>query len=374
MRRILHIIRKEFIQIRRDRAIRALILLVPIIQIWVLGYVISSEVKHVSTVICDLDRTSTSRALIERLSHTAYLNVRYQEESESRVGEYLDGGRAMIAVVLPTGLEKNLQILQPSRIQLLVDGQDANTANVALGHIAGILEAYLTDRVRSQSDAALLSEEIHLLTPVVQVWYNPNLKLSDFMIPGIVVFLLTMITTLVSAMGLVREREIGTLEQLLVAPIKKHELLIGKIIPFALLGLFEMGLAIGFAKLWYQIPIVGNLGLYLLLSVIFLFTTLGLGLLVSAFSHTQQQAMFMSWFILIFVLLMSGFIFPIENMPRLAQWLTYLNPMRYFILITRELFIKGAGLRHLYVQGLILCLFGALIFTFSVLRFQKRLT
>ncbi|OPZ72477.1 MAG: Inner membrane transport permease YbhR [bacterium ADurb.Bin478] len=374
MRRILHIIRKEFIQIRRDRAIRALILMVPIIQIWVLGYVISSEVKQVSTVICDLDRTSTSRALIERLSHTVYLNVRYHEESESLVGEYLDTGRAMIAVVLPSGLEKNLQTLQPSRIQLLVDGQDANTANVALGHIAGILESYLTDRVRSQSAAALLSEEIHLLTPVVQVWYNPNLKLSDFMIPGIVVFLLTMITTLVSAMGLVREREIGTLEQLLVAPIKKHELLIGKIIPFALLGLVEMGLAIGFARLWYQIPIVGNLGLYLLLSVIFLFTTLGLGLLVSAFSHTQQQAMFMSWFILIFILLMSGFLFPIENMPRSAQWLTYLNPMRYFILITRELFIKGAGLRHLYVQGLILCLFGALIFTFSVLRFQKRLT
>jgi len=374
MRRILHIIRKEFIQIRRDRAIRALILMVPIIQIWVLGYVISSEVKQVSTVICDLDRTSTSRALIERLSHTVYLNVRYHEESESLVGEYLDTGRAMIAVVLPSGLEKNLQTLQPSRIQLLVDGQDANTANVALGHIAGILESYLTDRVRSQSAAALLSEEIHLLTPVVQVWYNPNLKLSDFMIPGIVVFLLTMITTLVSAMGLVREREIGTLEQLLVAPIKKHELLIGKIIPFALLGLVEMGLAIGFARLWYQIPIVGNLGLYLLLSVIFLFTTLGLGLLVSAFSHTQQQAMFMSWFILIFILLMSGFLFPIENMPRSAQWLTYLNPMRYFILITRELFIKGAGLLHLYVQGLILCLFGALIFSFSVLRFQKRLT
>ncbi len=374
MRRIMHIIRKEFIQIRRDRAIRALILVVPIIQIWVLGYVISSEVKRVSTVICDLDRTSTSRALIERLSHTVYLNVRYHEERESLIGEYLDTGRAMIAVVLPKGLEKNLHTLQPSRIQLLVDGQDANTANVALGHIAGILETYLTDRVRSQSAAALLSEEIHLLTPVVQVWYNPNLRLSDFMIPGIVVFLLTMITTLVSAMGLVREREIGTLEQLLVAPIKKHELLIGKIIPFALLGLFEMGLAIGFAKLWYQIPIVGNLGLYFLLSIIFLFTTLGLGLLVSTFSHTQQQAMFMSWFILIFVLLMSGFLFPIENMPRFAQWLTYLNPMRYFILITRELFIKGAGLRHLYVQGLILCGFGALIFTFSVLRFQKRLT
>ena len=373
MQRIFHIIRKELIQIRRDRAMRAMIFVVPILQLWLLGYVISSEVKHVVTVICDLDQTVASRELIERLSHTVYLDVRYHEPRENFLKEYLDRGQAMLAVVLPKNLEKNLQTLQPSAIQLIVDGQDANTANVAMGQISGILEDYLSDRVRHQVSGNLLVEEVHLLTPAVQVWYNPDLKLSDFMIPGIAVFLLTLITTLINAMGLVREREIGTLEQLLVTPIKKHELLIGKIIPFALLGLIEMGLAIGFARLWYHIPIVGHLGLFLVFTIIYLFTTLGIGLFVSASSRTQQQAMFMTWFIMMFVLLMSGFLFPIENMPRAAQLLTYLNPMRYFMLVTRELFIKGAGLRHLYHQGLALCLFGALIFTFSVLRFQKRL-
>jgi len=370
---IRHIIRKEFIQIRRDRSMRAIIFVVPILQLWLLGYVISSEVKHVATVVCDLDQTATSREVIERLSHTVYLDIRFRENREKHLQKYLDTGQAMMAVVLPKDLEKNLHTLQPSAIQVLVDGQDVNSANVALGQLAGILEAYLAERMAGGAGQGQLSDELHLLTPLVQVWYNPNLKLSDFMIPGIAVFLLTLVTTLINAMGLVREREIGTLEQLLVAPIKRHELLIGKIIPFALLGLLELGLAIAFARVWYQIPLVGNLGLYLILTIIYLFTTLGIGLLVSASAHTQQQAMFMTWFLLMFILLMSGFLFPIENMPMLAQALTYLNPMRYFILITRELFIKGADLRHLYVQGLALCLFGAVIFTFAVLRFQKRL-
>jgi ABC-2 type transport system permease protein len=206
------------------------------------------------------------------------------------------------------------------------------------------------------------------------VWYNENLRYSDFMIPGIVVFLLTLVTSLISAMGLVREREIGTLEQLLVAPIKKHELLIGKIIPFAILGLVVLTLSTIFARLWYHIPMVGNLALFATFAVIYLFTTLGIGLLVSAASHTQQQAMFITWFITIFIFLMSGFIFPIENMPQAAQWLSYLNPMRYFILVTREIFIKGAGVKHLYNQGLALIVFGATIFSFAVLRFHKRMS
>jgi ABC-2 type transport system permease protein len=372
--KILHIIRKEFIQIRRDRAMRGLIFVMPILQLLVLGYVISSEVKHVSTVVCDLDQTPTSRQLIDRIRNTVYFDVRYFENRETYLHEYLDRGQAVMALVLPRNLEKNLQTLQPSGIQILVDGQDANTANIALGYAAGILENFMTDRLNSMMVGNPQADEIHLLTPSVQVWYNPNLQSSDFMIPGIVVFLLTMITTLISAMGLVREREIGTLEQLLVAPIQKYQLLIGKIVPFAVLGLMEFALAVTFARLWYHIPIVGNLALLTMFAIIYLFTTLGLGLLVSASSHTQQQAMFLTWFIMMFIFLMSGFIFPIENMPKPAQVLTYLNPMRYFMVITRELFIKGAGLRHLYDQGLALCVFGAVIFTFAVLRFQKRLS
>jgi ABC-2 type transport system permease protein len=173
-------------------------------------------------------------------------------------------------------------------------------------------------------------------------------------------------------MGLVREREIGTLDQLLVAPVKRYQLLVGKIIPFAIVGLLELSFAIAFAKVWYHIPIVGNLLLFFIFAVVYLLTTLGIGLFVSASSHTQQQAMFMSWFFMIFIFLMSGFMFPVENMPRFAQYLTYLNPMRYFILVVREIFIKGATLRYLYQQGLALVVFGGVIFTIAVLRFQSR--
>jgi ABC-2 type transport system permease protein len=372
MSRILHIIRKEFIQIKRDRAMRGLILLMPILQLLLLGYVISSEVRHVSVVICDLDQTFTSRQLIDRFRNTVYFDVKYFENEEAGLHKYLDRGEAAMALVLPAHLERNLQNLEPSAIQLLLDGQDVNTTGIAMGYAAGILESFVADRLTALSAGAAM-DTIHLLSPALQVWYNPNLKPSDYMIPGIVVFLLTMVTSLISAMGLVREREIGTLDQLLVAPIKKTELLIGKIIPFAILGLVELALSIVFARLWYHIPLVGNLLLFFVFSVIYLFTTLGLGLFVSASSRTQQQAMFLTWFCMMFILLMSGFLFPIENMPTVAQYLTWLNPMRYFIVVTRELFIKGAGLQQLYTQGLALSVFGGVIFTFAALRFQKRL-
>jgi ABC-2 type transport system permease protein len=193
------------------------------------------------------------------------------------------------------------------------------------------------------------------------------------MVPGIVVFLLTMVTSLISAMGLVREKEIGTLEQLLVSPIRKHELLIGKMIPYSAVGFIELTLALGFAKAWYHIPIVGNLGLFVLFALIFLFTTLGIGLLISASAQNQQQAMFMTVFTMFFFIIMSGFMFPIENMPKVMQILSYLDPMRYMILSTREIFIKGATLHTLYVQGIALVIFGGVIFSFAVWRFQSRM-
>ncbi len=193
------------------------------------------------------------------------------------------------------------------------------------------------------------------------------------MVPGIVVFLLTFVTSLISAMGLVREREIGTLDQLLVAPVKKHELLIGKIIPFAVLGFIEVSVALIFAKLFYRIPIAGNLGLFFLFTAVYLFTTLGIGLLVSASARTQQQAMYLTVFLLMFFLLMSGFLFPIENMPLAMRYLSKFNPMSYLILVVREIFIKGATLRHLYTQGLALLVFGLIIFSAATLRFQSRM-
>lgn len=371
MRKIVHIIKKEFIQIRRDPAMIRIIFLIPIVQLLVLGYVVSSEVKNIQTVICDLDNSSLSRQIVDRVRNSGYFNVKYFEQRENFLYDYLNRGKASVAIVIPANLSKNLVKHIPTQIQILVDGVDSNTSNIALGYIAGILESFLSDNLTQQIQAGA---DVHLLTPNIRIWYNKDLKFKNFMIPGLIVFLLTMITTLISAMGLVREREIGTLEQLLVAPIKKHELLIGKIIPFAVIGIIVVSLAIAFAKVWYNIPIEGNLGIFALFIIIYLFTTLGIGLFVSASAHTQQQAMFMTFFFIIFFMFLSGFLFQVENMPRFAQYLSYLDPMRYLVVVVRELFIKGAGLKYLYWQGLALMIFGGTIFGFAVLRFQKRLS
>jgi ABC-2 type transport system permease protein len=373
MRKILYIIKKEFLQIRRDRPMMALLFLVPIIQLLILGYAVSADVKNISVAVCDTDDSSVSRELIDRFRNSKYFRLRYFEKGEGRIGRYLDDGRASMAIVIPCRLSENLARSMPTRIQILVDGQDSNTSTVALGYVQGILEDELRDRLSEAGTALPDGRTLHLIEPDVRIWYNEDLKSSHFMIPGIVVFLLTIVTSLISAMGLVREKEIGTLEQLIVSPLKKHEILIGKIIPYSLVGYLELFLAVGFAKIWYGIPVLGNLGLFALFILVYLFTTLGIGLLVSASAQTQQQAMFMTFFLIFFFLIMSGFIFPVENMPRIMQMLSYLDPMRYLITATREIFIKGAPLRNLYGQGLALAAFGAVIFTFSIRRFQRRM-
>lgn len=373
MRKILHIIKKEFIQVRRDRGMLMILFVAPLLQLLILGFVISSEVRNIRTVICDLDDSSTSRLLVERIRNSGYFDLAWFDTRQNHLHEYLDDGRAVVAVVIPSDFSTRLQRGERTSLQVLMDGQDSNTSTIALGYINGILQSEMMDQIEGQLMGSEAAAEVHLISPNLRVWYNEELKNSDYMVPGIVVFLLTMVTTLVAAMGLVREREIGTLEQLLVAPIRKHELLIGKLVPFAVLGLIELVFAISVAKLIYDIPIAGNLGLLLIFTIVYLFTTLGLGLFISATSGTQQQAMFLTLFFLMFFMLMSGFLFPIENMPKTMQIISLLNPMRYFVLVIREIFIKGAVVRHLFHQGVALLIFGAVVFTFAVLRFQSRM-
>jgi len=372
MRKIVYIIRKEFLQMRRDPPMMALLFIVPIVQLLILGYTVSTEVRNIRMAICDLDNSPVSRELADRFRHSRYFQIRDVDRQQTRIGRLLDDGRVSVALVFPKGLSENLARFMPTGIQVLMDGQDSNTSTIALGYVSGILENYVQD-VLALAAGRLEGSDLHLLRVEVRVWYNEDLKASHYMVPGIAVFLLTLVTSLISAMGLVREKEIGTLEQLLVSPVKKHELLIGKMIPFSAVGFIELALAILFAKLWYRIPIVGNLGLFALFSLIYLFTTLGIGLLVSASAQTQQQAMFMTVFLMFFFIIMSGFLFPVENMPLTMRTLSYLDPMRYMITATREIFIKGATLHSLYGQGFALVAFSGVIFTFAVWRFQSRM-
>jgi len=352
-----------------------IIFFMPIMQLLVMGYVISSDVTNIYTLICDMDNSSLSHEIVRRIENSGYFNIKFFTRDQNRIAEFLDSGKAAVAIVIPEHFSRNATLNRNAKIQILLDGQDVNTATITLGYLNGILQNLMSEKLEQNVEVILAEkgEMPHFVRTEERFWYNPDLKNSDYMVPGIAAYLLTIVTALLSAMGLVKERELGTLEQLLVTPIKKHELLIGKIIPFAILGFFELGLALVFAKLWYHIPIVGNLGLFALFTIIYLFTTLGIGLFVSAISQTQQQAMFIVWFGMVFIFLMSGFIFPIENMPFFAQVLSYLNPLRYFMIVIREIFIKGSGLQYLYWQGFALVVFGVIIFSFAVLKFQSRI-
>lgn len=375
MQQILHLIRKEFIQVFRDKPMLVIIFIMPLVQLLLLGSAVSTDVKHISTMICDLDHTPSSRELIRRFQHTKYFDLQYIELNRENIQSYLDQGKVTIAIVIPNNFEKDLKRNQSPAVQILVDGQDSNSSLIAMGYANRIVQAFSLEKLQDElTRNPKVVRQIHLVEPEMRIWYNPNLEAKNYMIPGIISILLTVITSLLTALGLVREKEIGTLEQLMVTPIKSYQLMIGKTIPFAILGMFEIGFAIGVAKLWYQIPIRGNLLLFFGFAFIFMFTTLGVGIFISTISKTQQQALFMAWFFLVFSILMSGFMFPIENMPKTMQYLTYINPVRYFITIVRELFLKGSGLSYLWPQVLIMTIFSIVIITFSSIRFQKRVS
>ena len=374
MRKIFSIIKKEFLQVFRDRAMLAIIFVMPILQLLILGYSISTDIKHIPIVICDLDNTLTSRNLIRDFQYSGYFDIIDYETDRHDLSKYLDTGRATIALSIPLNFAKNLRRNVQPEVQLLIDGQDSNSSLIALGYANNIIQAFTREHLEKQAMRSPSSRRfLKAIEIESRIWYNPDLRAKNYMVPGIIVLLLTIITTILTAMGIVREKEIGTLEQLMVSPIKSQQLIIGKTVPFAILGLMEMAFAILVAKLWYNIPITGNLIVLVLFAFVFIFTTLGLGIFISTIAQTQQQAMFLAWFIMVFAILMSGFLFPIENMPNVLQYVTYINPVRYFIVVVRDLFLKGSGLRYLWSQGVIMTIFSILIIALSTVRFHKRI-
>jgi len=375
MQQILFIIRKEFIQVLRDKPMIFIIFVMPIVQLLILGSAVSTDIKNIATVICDLDRTPSSRELIRRFQNNQYFDLEYIETDREKITQYLDQGEVTISIVIPHDFERDLKRNQNPSVQILVDGQDSNTSLIAMGYANRVIQAFSLEKLQTNlvKNPKKL-RQIHLVEPETRIWYNPNLEAKNYMIPGIVAILLTVVTSLLTALGLVREKEIGTLEQLMVTPIKSYQLMIGKTVPFAILGMIEISFAIFVAKLWYQIPIRGSLLLFFGISFIFMFTTLGVGIFISTISKTQQQALFLAWFFMVFSILMSGFMFPIDNMPEVLQYLTYINPVRYFLTVVRELFLKGSGLSFLWHQVLIMSVFSIIIITFSAIRFQKRVS
>ncbi len=371
MQRILFLIRKEFKQVFRDRPMIAIIFIVPIIQLFILSFAITTEVKHLKLFVVDLDNSRESREIANAFSRTEQFDLIGVGRDQGIVRQGMKSWDIQVALIIPAHFSRDLERRLRPQIGIILDGVDGNTAGVAMGYAQKIMQDFGADLLTQPRYVQAL-RRIHLATMEERMWYNMDLSSQQFMVPGIVVVLLTIIPMMLTGMSLVREKEIGTLEQLMVTPLKKHQLLMGKIIPFLILSYFELGIVMAVAVTYFKIVMNGSYFLLAALSLIYLFATLGLGIFVSTITNSQQQAMFVAWFFMVFMILLSGFFIPIPNMPVILQKITYLNPMRYIMSIVRDIFQKGSTIRYLWIDVIPLAIFSLIIFFFSVIKFQKR--
>ncbi len=373
MRQILYLVQKEFRQIFRDKAMLRIIFIVPLIQILVLGNAITTDVKNIKIVIQDQDKTPYSRELILQFVHCKYFKTIGFEDNYTNLSDCLASGKANLAIVIPKHFQRHIVLNKKPDVQILVDGVDGNYAGVALGYATDILQKYQERLISSTPYLGFYAKNIHRVEKAPMFWYNPNLESKPYIVPGLIAILLLIITMFLTSMGIVREKEIGTLEQLMVTPIRSYQLVLGKVIPFSILGIVVINIAMGFIYLIFGIAVKGSLLFMVFESLIFIISTLGLGIFISTISETQQQALFMAWFTMICFILLSGFFFPIANMPYVIQKITLLNPLRYFIIILREIYLKGTSIKDLIPETLSLVAFGACLFIAAIIRFRKKI-
>lgn len=365
-RRVRTLVWKEFLELRQDPRLAAVVIVAPILQLTMLGYAATTDVRDVPVVVVDGDRSPESRALLQRFAGSRYFNVVDEFVDGDRAGEALAAGEAWIAVVVPSGFGASLLGASPDsrrNVQLLADGTDANSSGQALAYASGLIAAFNRERVGDVPPA---------VEAETRVWYNPELVSKDFMVPGVLALLLLLITTNLSSMAIVREREVGTLEQLNVTPLGRWELILGKLLPYGVIGVVDVVLVVSVAVFWFKVPLTGSPVLLFAGCLVYLLCTLGLGLLVSTIASTQQQAMMTStFFFLVPMVYLSGFIFPIENMPRAIQAVTTLIPLRYFLVIVRGIFLKGNGWAILWPQFAALTAWGVAVLMVAALRYRK---
>jgi len=375
MKAIIHIIRKEFIQLRRDPRMFPIIFVAPLFQLLILGYAVNLDIRNISLAVCDQDNSRQSRELLSQFTNSGYFQIAARPQTINQVDRAMDHGRASMAIVIPEKFGSKLNARKPVQVQVIVDGSEALQTSAGIQYASIILNRYIQNlalqRLEQMKDLGL---KLPQLNAELRIWYNPDLKSRNFMVPGVLATLLMILTALLTSLAIVKEKEVGTMEQLMVTPIRPYALIIGKLAPFVLIGTIDVILAMLVAVYWFKVPIQGSLLLLSLVCLVFLMTTLGLGLFISTISRTQQQAMMTAaFFVIMPMIYLSGFAFPIENMPRLIQYFTYLLPLRYFIIIIRGLFLKGVGWHELGTQVLTLAIFGAAILTVSIIRFRKKI-
>jgi len=374
MKNIIHLMHKEFIQTLRDKRMIAIIAILPFVQLIILGYAANIDIKNISLVVCDNDRTQNSYDLISAFINSGYFTLIKNVDSPKLIDEEINKGNASVGLFIQNDFTRNILSNNQAIIQIIADGSDANSANYGLGYAQQIVNLYSNTLFQKKMMKSGINIKFAKINPIPRVWFNPELKSSNYMIPGILALILMITTMGLASLGIVREKEIGTLEQLIVTPIKRFELIIGKLIPFIIFGFIQITIVIAIARLWFEVPLRGNLLTLFFLSGLYILTTLGLGLLVSSFSKTQQQAMLTSiFFIILPFMYLSGFAFPIDNMPKFIQYTTYLIPLKYYLIIVRSIFLKGNTLFQLWKEALFLLIFGITILLISIKTFNKRL-
>ncbi|MGA9062385.1 MAG: ABC transporter permease [Terracidiphilus sp.] len=373
--RMKQMIIKEFIQVIRDKRTRVILILPPIVQMLIFGYAATFEIRHVSTVVVDYDHSQESRDLISRFTSSPYFAVKQHLDNSTELTNQIEDGTATVGLEIDAGFAQLLRKGRPAPLQVIVDATNSNSALIAAAYVTQIADGFAQDY--QQERIASIAPQLMQVVPSVELeprpWYNPNLSSRWFFIPGIIGSLTLVLVITLTAFGVVREREIGTLEQIMVTPIRPAEFILSKTLPFFLIGLFDVSLIAVVGSFWFQVPFRGRLWVLFLGAVLFLLCMLGTGLLISTVSSTQQQAMVTAFFFIMPAIVFSGFGFPISTMPQWLQLMTYASPLRYFLVVLRGTYLKGVGLDILWPQMAAMAGLGLGMLTIAILRFRKSL-
>jgi ABC-2 type transport system permease protein len=368
--RVRELVRKEFIQLFRDKKNRPLLIIAPLVQLVVFGYVVTTDVRDIRVGMLDQCLTRESRMLMDAFDANKIFRITHYVQRPDALDQLLLKREVDMVVKIPPDFSSQIRKGDTANIQILVDGSMSNMASVRISYTMAVLQ-----KLNSQIMGELYPQRLDYgkIDDRMRAWYNPNLDSRNFYVPGVVAFLIMLLSLLLTSMAIIREKESGTMEQLIVTPLKPFELIVGKTIPFIIVAQVQMIAVTVFAVVWFEIPMVGSAALLFAATWLFLLSTLGIGLFISTISSTQQQATMTTFFFAMPFFLLSGFVFPISNMPQIVQWLTHLNPLRYFLVIIRGVFLKGTGMEVLWPQYLGLAILGVVVFTGAVSRFKKRL-
>jgi ABC-2 type transport system permease protein len=371
--RIKAILIKEFKQVLRDPRMKTVILVSPIVQIIIFGYAANKDIDFIPTAIYDQDNTKESRQLLQRFTYSQYFVPKYYIHNQSEEDHMLDKGLVSAVLRIDRGFGRQIKAGKDANVQLALDGSDSNTAMIIAGYANTIMSQYQFDLLKSDVESLGIQKDPPSVELRERAWFNENLISRNYYLPGVIASIVTIMSLLLTAMAIVREKEIGTMEQLIVSPLRPLELIFGKLLPFGVIALIQCALITTLGVFWFHIPFRGSLTLLVLATCVYLFTTLGTGLFISTIASTQQEAMMSVFLFYMPTFLLSGFAYPIANMPQIIQWFTLINPMRYYLVIIRGIFLKGVGMNILWMYFLPLLIIGFFVITMSALRFRRKI-